>query len=261
MDEFRSDGTDGAIADLISDLGRRVTASPNHRARLRNDLMRRYYQLQREPVATSSIWRLPAPLRRRRVFMLPALLVAAVGGLLVSVLPFSDHAQPQTVEAQIVSRLAQSAPYITGVQWTLRREASGKTSVVRLGLQFGKTQRLYIYHHQPYLWQKDHWSLVPASDTIDSNNTFYWETAFASLPTRLGQNHATRLSNRLVDGHVALGLRYSTQENSRSKTITTTCWIDQATSLLIRLERVTSRGETVVQREVANYSYTYQKTV
>jgi hypothetical protein len=73
------------------------------------------------------------------------------------------------------------------------------------------------------------------------------------LPASLARSSVTFLPAKTVMGHPATGVRYSSPHAGRTTTIT--AWVDSDTGLTLRLVRVESRGAHVIERDVADYTY------
>jgi hypothetical protein len=257
MNEDELDDTLLEVAARVRSLSRRVHYDPAHKARLREDLLRRHHERSRARVHQFLGLRLPARrMGRAGLVAAPALVVALAATMMLWFLPVSGHQNAQAAMAQRITRaLTRTAPTVTAWQWTLhRKDANGKLRVIRLRTRpFGPYQRLYVKNGRTYLYYYGKWQLVSASVPRDKPQ-YFWVWAFAQLPERMATQHFSIVGERSLSAHLTVGLRY-TLATAGNKVVLATAWVDENTGLVVQLVRTTTVGGRQVQRDVADYHY------
>jgi hypothetical protein len=104
------------------------------------------------------------------------------------------------------------------------------------------------------LYSNGHWGQLTA-DTVVNPGPADWNVAFAVLATELGQRHYTLLPQTTISGRRLQGIRYSTPATN-GRVVVTSMWVEPATGLVWRLERVAMQAGRVVERDRVDYRYT-----
>src|SRR5437588_12640901 len=106
-----------ATESRLTHLSRQVPIDLQHKARLREELLRRHQELSAETTqrAAGKPWSRFTRLKRLTLVAPPALAAATALSVLLWALQISGHQTPQAAEAARITRaLVQSAPTVTG---------------------------------------------------------------------------------------------------------------------------------------------------
>lgn len=261
MNDAESETDLRAAIVRVAELGRRAPVDPGHKSRLRGELMRRHFDLTaagriQQP---EGLWSRFRKLKRLTLVAPPAAAAGIVVSIVFWLVPIiSGHQTPQAVEAaRITSALGRTAPTVTHWRWTLRQTVNGRTTTAPWEYGFSAYQRLYVRYNRAYLYSNGRWYLAPAAplgSREPQTRASAWQWAFANLPARLARHDFTLLPARSVDGHTVEGFRYTLQSSANVQT-RATAWVDRRSGLVVRLERLITRGRRVIERDVADYRY------
>ena len=117
-----------------------------------------------------------------------------------------------------------------------------------------KDQHFFVRDGHSYFFDGTNWYRVSISLAGGSSQCpLELQWAFAILPERLRQGRFTIQTDKTIGAHRTEGIQYVVHR--AEVTITVTEWVDRATGLVIRAERVYHRGSVVVERDVADYTY------
>lgn len=245
-----------STAQHVADLCRRVDINPQHKARLREELMRRHQVLlaEKSQRAAGSFWSRLTGLKRLTLVAPPALAAAVIAFLVLSGLQISGHETTTSAEAaHMTQALARTVPTVTAWQTTVQRHRADNVSSYLYPATLRPGQQLYLsVRHDmrgsaAYLYSNGHW--YPVAQT--------WPWAFLALPSYLAHPHLTFLGRRTIAGHVTEGFRY-VQQDAHGQTIALSNWVDRKTGLILHMERLISRGGAVIERDTADYRYNYR---
>jgi hypothetical protein len=245
-----------SIAHTIADLSRGVEPDSRSSARLRQELLRRHQeQTARKSLRVAGLLssRLTG-LKRLTLVAPPALAAALIATIVVWGLPISGHGDSSNaVAARITQALAVSAPTVTAWSVKVEQQRGNSTAAIQCSPQLGASQRVYIKNNRAYLWSKHTWFQITQSSPLCAG-TRGWEWAFATLPARLAHDQLSVLTSKTINGHRADVLRYSVSDGTT--TVTSTYWVEHASGLVLKAERVQQKGDRVIERDTASYSYT-----
>jgi hypothetical protein len=244
-------------ARRVAELSERAEIDLQHMARLREELLRRHQELlvgstQR---TTGSLWPHFARLKRLTLVAPPALAAAIAFSVLLWAVQVSGHQKSQAALAADITRaLDRTVPTVTGWQVTLRQTRGNATVDYRADQTLKAGERLYIRNDKTYFYSQGKWYVVTPEKAGGSFSTG-WQWAFAALPARLTQRDLIARPGRAIDGRSTEKIIYTTRTSPREHSVMT-AWIDRQSGLVLRLERVTFRNGSVVERDTADYRYT-----
>lgn len=258
MNDFETGSPLDNTAQRLAELGRRVDIDLQHKARLREELMRRHQELSAESTqrAADTLW--PRfPRLKRLTLVAPAALAAAVAlSLLLWSLQIAGHQAPRVAEAaRITQALAKTVPTVTAWNATVHQE--GKDSASSFQCRFGPVQRLYLRDGRTYLFSGGHWYWVTVGrSAAPCSGDLQW--AFAMLASHYVQRNMVA-EGQVIDGQSTDVIRYVVVEKSVTRVVST-AWVNRQNGLVVRLERVESVAGKVVESESVDYRYNYQRT-
>ena len=249
-------------AQHIAELSGRVHIDPQHKARLREELLRRHQELSAGSTqrAAGMLWPRFARLKRLTLVAPPALAAGVICSILLWALQISGHQSSQAAEAaRITQALTRTVPTVTmwQVQLTLRQVRDDSTSSYQCVVKFHPDERLYLRNGQVYLYFAGAWHQVTL-DQAGSQCPADWQWAFTSLPARLSQDHPTFAPARSIDHRPTEQISYTVAVPGQPRIVKTAMWVDRQTGLVLRLERVTLESGKVIERDSANYHYGYR---
>jgi hypothetical protein len=252
-----------STAQHVAELTRRVHIDLSHKARLREELVRRHQELvatERQRTATTLWPRLPR-FTRLTLVAPPAFAVVVAVIVAIAALQVSGHQSTQSAEAARITRaLVQTVPTLTSWQVDQHLERNHATySGAQCRWRLGPAQRLYIARrggqYNAYYYSAGQWYRISADQSTGAcPSEFVW--AFAVLPTELARHDVRIDQGIMLDGRRTDRIQYML-DSSRGQTREATAWVDHDTGLLLRLQRVTTQGGKVVERAVADYRYGY----
>lgn len=248
----------------VIQLSRHAPANPRHKARLREELLRRHQELSAESTqrAAATLWSRLSGLKRLTLVAPPALAAVVAFSMLLVGLQVSGHENARTVEAApIIRALARTAPTVTAVQSTVHERSITSKGTYRGQRTLGPDQRLYISHHHAYLYDGGKWELLALGQLAEpSTSTTAWLWwAFSELPARLAcQACNSFVGERTIRGKRATGILFTVSGGGNAQ-VAVTAWVDRATGLVLRLERVVTRGKGVIEQDSADYQYVRSK--
>lgn len=243
-------------AEYIAHLSRRAQPHPSHHARLRQELQRRHQELVAESSQRTARMLRPrlTGLKRLTLVAPPALAMAAALVLALFGLPGVGRPAPQAaVAARITDALVRSVPTVTSWQVNVQQQRGNSAISTQCSLQLKPYQRLYVRGARSYLYSYGKWYQV----------TSVWQRSgcpedlqfdFAILPAHLAHHSFSVLPGRVVQGTRTEGIRYTMTRNQDA--ITSTLWVDRKSGLVLQAQRVIRSGKAVVERDLADYTYT-----
>lgn len=227
-----------------------------HEAALRRRLLERHAELRRPARAGLA---LPlAALRRLAIAAPSALAVAAAAALLAWSAFGPGHRAPATVEAAQISRaLAQAAPTLTSWQVSVQTLGRSAASADACEMPLKSGQRLYLRDGRAYLYSHGHWQEITVNP-LDRHCLAQLQWPFATFAADLAANRVTILPGQSrIDGRVALQVAARSQ-GIGDTVIDIRAWVEPASGLVLRVERVIRRHGVVTQRTLADYQYAYR---
>jgi hypothetical protein len=239
----------------VIQLNRRVHADPRHKARLREELLRRHQELTAESSqrAAGMLWPHIPGLKRLTLVAPPALAVAVAFSVLLLALQVSGHQNTQAAEAaRLTQALTRTAPTVTEWQWTVQERNASGVSVYAYKFPLRTNQGLYVANHRVYLYSSGQWARV-APPPSATNSPGYWQWALATMVSHLTPHGFTLLPARTIRGQRTEGIHFTAIQGSTK--IGTTAWVDRHSGLILRLDLVARRGAVVVERDQADYAY------
>jgi hypothetical protein len=249
MFDHNLDGDLRSAGRRIRDLSHRVVIDPTHKARLREELLRRHQELLAEDTqrAAGTLWSRLSGLKRLTLVAPPALAAALALSVFVWSLQIWGH-QPTTAAeaARLTQALARTVPTVTSWQWTVHRHGA-EGGVIREQSRLTSDRELYIRDGKPYLYLGGRWAVVTSGQST-------WQWAFATLPSHLLDGSFNLVGKRTIAGHETEGIRYDVSGVS-GQDIVATAWVDESTGLLVQLNRAQVAGTRVIQRETIDYRY------
>jgi hypothetical protein len=258
MDDLELDRDLRTLDQHLATLSKRVEPDPSHHARLRQELLRRHQELRTEHTqrAVPTLWSRFPGLKRLTLVAPPALAGAAALLAVISGAGFSGHHNPQIAEAaQITQALAHTAPTVTAWQVSVQQQSGNSIASVVCPYSLGTDQHFFVRDGRAYFYDGKAWYRVSTSLSGGSAQCpldIQW--AFAILPAHLENGNFTILPDRTLGGIRVRGVRYSVRTGSGVSTSTE--WVNLASGLVARAERVIRRGSHIVERDRAVYSYT-----
>lgn len=254
----RCDETDlESIERFAATMGLRVPMDPSHKQRLRQLLVQRHMELTASGGKDKSRRFLRfSRIKRYAVIGPAALLSAAACMTLIWSLQVAGHRSVPTAQ-DLTQALAKTVPTVTAWQVTVHQEQSNSAQNVLCPgpLHPGG---LYVRNNIVYLWVANRWYQVPANAPNDPRCPPYWQWVYAVLPQQLAHHQVQLSGGQTIGGKRTEQIRYSAQAGL-GKIVKTSVWVDQRTGLLLKLQRVTLQGATVVNRVTALYRYQQAK--
>jgi hypothetical protein len=256
MSDFDLDRDLQMVSDRVADLAHAVTIDPRHKARLREELLRRHQELSAGTTqrAARTLWPRFPRLKRLTLVAPPALAAAAILSMMLWSLPIFGHQTPQAAEAQrITQALVRTVPTVTRWRVTVNHQGKNETHSIMYHFELNPNQRLYVVGHRTLVYSPRQWaSLAPGP--FNGKSVGAWQWAFAVLPARLANHQFSILSTQNVAGRATDRIQYSVDHRG-IRSVEATAWVDQKTGLVIRLERAELIRGHVVQRDYADYQY------
>ena len=252
MTDFHDDPELTHVARRIADLGRRVPVDPRHKARLREELLRRHQDMSAGPQRAADILRPRTRWPKRLTLVAPP----ALGGLLAVLallwgISFSGHVNTQAAMAEhLSSALAHTVPTVTAWRAVVEESKGGSvTSYVCPTVRLG-SERLYIRYSRLYLYAGRWYQVTPATSVMGCSVGERWlftgltmvkdKPLFAPGPTLAG-HRTVRLTYRPQYKH---GLRYQGY-----------AWVNDKTGLVLRLRMDVYRRDHEVSSRQVDYTY------
>lgn len=258
MDDLHLNRDLEAAHERLVSLSRRVEPDPLHYAHLRQELLRRHQELRTDDTTqrtVRSLWSRLTGLKRLTLVAPPALAAAVVLFAVISGVQISGHQSSPTADAaQITQALAHTAPTVTAWQVNVEHERGNSAASVQCPSALKKGQHFFVRDGHAYFFDGTSWYRVSASLAGGSSQCpldLQW--AFAILPEHLQRGQFTILPDAMIAGRRAEGVQYVTHRGKQ--TITATEWVDRSTGLVVRAQRIFRRSSVVVERDVADYSY------
>jgi hypothetical protein len=242
-------------ARQVAALSRQIHTDPQHKARLREELLRRHQELTADHTqrAAWKLWPRLAGLKRLTLVAPPALAAAVAALAVVWGLQISGHPAAQPADAAHLTRaLARTMPTVTSWKVSLHELRGNAATSYECTRPLKPGQRLYIRGDRTYLYSQGKWFQLTSS-LSDPQCPAEYQWVF--LPARLAHNHPTLLPARTVDGRTAVGIRYVMSQTADARVVAT-AWTDPHSGLVIRMARVVVHNGQVVERETADYHYT-----
>jgi hypothetical protein len=254
------------LEQQVAELSHRAPVDPEHKRRLRDELLRRHQELTagRSQRAAGTLW--ARTWRPTRLTLVAPAALAATSVLMLLATAFQLLAgtlwvpSPQSVQAsQLTGALVRSAPTVTGWEMTLQQVRDDQAATFQCIQPLRPGQHLYIRGNRSYLFAAGRWYEVTGTwYRVSPGRTGRqcpsdWEWAFAVLPSHLAQQGFEFVWNRL-DRNV-IGVHYTLQQ-SRGSRVEATAWVDRTSGLVRRLERDVVQAGRVVERDVASFRYT-----
>lgn len=246
-------------AHTVAGLVEQTEYNPRHREQLRRDLLRLHHELTASaPQAAGSLWSRLSRLKPVRLVAPPALAAALVLGVLAALFTGTGHRSPQTVQAAQMSRaLARAAPTVTSWRVSVQQVSGNTASAFPCRMSLSTRQRLYIRNGQTYLYDRGRW-LRLTSDPLDRQCPSQLQWPFAEFAGRLAAGKVTILSgSSRLGGHAVVRVVYASVRPDHAR-VSATAWVERSTGLVLRLERVVTRGKVVIERSSAEYQYQYR---
>ena len=247
-----------ATTQRVAELARRVDINPQHKARLRQELLRRHQELSAEHTqrAAGMLWPRLTRLKRLTLVAPTALAAAVAGSILVWALQISGHQSPQAAEAARLSRvLSYTVPSVTRwtVQVTLHQLRDNAASVQSCSVLLRPNERVYIANRRAYFYSYGKWYQVT---TATAKCLPDWQWGFAELAVRLADrdNPPDFRPAGTVNGQPAEQISYVVNKPNHVRVVMTAL-VEQRTGLVRRLQRLTIENGTVVEQASADYGY------
>jgi hypothetical protein len=258
MNDFDFDRDLARISGEVRRLSREVRIDPEHRVRLRAELLHHHRRMTKAPHRGWTSWLSPVRNLGRLAVVTPLALGGAVAAsVLLWGLAVTGQQRVQPAQAEKLSAaMVRTVPTVTGWQWGVTRHGANSTRFT--GYTNPNPGRVYVYRYGgtlvPYLRVNGEWKGVP-TETSGSVSTTDWLWAFAQLPVRLAEHQATILDRtRVVDGTSAVGVQYMLT-GGPSVTVRAIAWVNPKSGRILLLERQVLRGQRLVEADWAHYVY------
>ncbi len=247
-----------STARHVAELGRNVQIDPVHKAQLRAQLIERHHELSAyNSTSQEKWWSHFVSLKRLSLVGAPALALAATFSVLLWALQLSGHPSPQAAEAARITRaLVRSVPTVTSWRVTVQQERGNAMVSSQCAVPAG--YRIYIRDDQSFVYSGGRWYQLTGSwqrlamSRLSAQCPVDFQWAFALLPNHLARQPSSILPRKKGDRFDRIHYSVAGSKGIHSEL---TAWINRKSGLLLRLNRVVMRGNSVVERDVAVYRY------
>jgi len=247
-----------ATTQRVAELARRVDMNPQHKARLREGLLRRHQELSAGPTqrAAGMLWPRLTRLKRLTLVAPTALAAAVACSFVIWALQITGHQSPQAAEAARLSRvLSYSVPSVTRwtVQVTLHEVRDNAASVQSCSVLLKPDERVYVANRRAYFYSYGKWYQVTRATSKCLPD---WQWGFAELAVRLADrdNPPDFRPAGEVNGQPAEQVSYIVNKPNHVQVVMTAL-VEKRTGLVRRLQRLTTESGKVVEEASADYDY------
>lgn len=255
MNDLDLDSDVRFTAQRVAELNRRVQIDPQHKARLREELLRRHQELTTNKTQRKVGMLQPlARLKRLTLVAPPALAAAFVFSMLLWSLQVTGHQSTQTAEAaRITAALARTVPTVTGWQLVQSQQQGSATACT---WKLHPDQRLYLStkNRQAYFYSHGMWYRI-TTDQSGPSCPLQW--TFAILASRL--SHAQITPGVPIHGRATDKIVY--EMHTGGATLVTTAWVNRASGLVLRMSRVKRVGSRTIWQYGASYRYLTPRSI